>query len=279
VQAKNQILFKENDEFVATQFGMVKRDAEIPTEEVAPKFLETQDYKAKNFALTSDFLNVLYSDKAIAAEIDRIVSTELAQRIFELEEKNKITLQSRLAELEEIQKAEVESKRREGLEQGLREGKIKADLDSKSERERWTVEVEELKEAMKKWTDGFHTEREALLNEHKVYWLELISIVMRKFLVPHSGQIKAGIEDWFNHQLDVFKSEEKIKVLIPPHQFECLQKNRIETNIAGLEFVQEPALKNNEFKVETRSGGVFFSAEEQVQRLGQMIKDMFTTGD
>ncbi|MBM4304110.1 MAG: hypothetical protein FJ112_07255, partial [Deltaproteobacteria bacterium] len=99
MQAKNQTLFKDNEEFVATQFDTVKREAEIPSEGVIPRFLETQDYKAKNFALTSDFLNVLYSDKAIAAEIDRIVSTELAQRIFELEEKNKITLQSRLAEL------------------------------------------------------------------------------------------------------------------------------------------------------------------------------------
>ena len=271
--AKTQNLSDLEENFIQTQFGKTN-----PTPPVREEFVSEKDYNPDAFSIPADFWSALTADKCVAKEIERIISQEVQKRADQFESKIAEVLKTRLVELEHTQKTLSEQKEKEGYEagfqKGLQEGNLKSETDYQALKIGLAQEVEVLKNEMRNWIQGFIDEKEKLLNVHQQHWIRALSHLLKKFLVKNSGQIEVGIQKWIETQVVNFRSEEKLKVFIPESQFKSISKLEISAVSPELEFIKDLSLKDNEFRIESSSGGIFFSASEQLNQLETMVEDI-----
>lgn len=271
--AKTQNLYNSQEEFVPVQFETKALEKPIPQEEPQSVFAEKQEIKLDIFSLPTDFWSNLTSDKGVAQEIEKIIAQEVESRVKVFELKNAEVLQEKLVELELQQKDASEKKQKEGFEAGFQEGTRRAQEEFESQKQKWISECEALKSDMNQWVKGLIEEKHALLTAHEGDWLKGMSVLMKKFLVNQSGQVENGLKLWLENEISHFRSEEKLKILVPPVQFERLKKVGLSDSGEKLEVSPDSSLENNQFKVEAKSGGVFFSPDEQISKLEKLIAD------
>lgn len=271
--AKTQNLYNSQEEFVPVQFETKALEKPIPQEEPQSVFAEKQEIKLDIFSLPTDFWSNLTSDKGVAQEIEKIIAQEVESRVKVFELKNAEVLQEKLVELELQQKDASEKKQKEGFEAGFQEGTRRAQEEFESQKQKWISECEALKSDMNQWVKGLIEEKHALLTAHEGDWLNGMSVLMKKFLVNQSGQVENGLKLWLETEISHFRSEEKLKILVPPVQFERLKKVGLSDSGEKLEVSPDSSLENNQFKVEAKSGGVFFSPDEQISKLEKLIAD------
>lgn len=286
--AKTQNLFSENTEFVPVQFEVSTVKVEEPalespqegaqetfqlsqysdgiqsTESNQKVFSESQATKPDFFVLPSNIWSTLRSDSAFAEEIEKVIVQEVEKRV-------ESAVANRLAEVEPIH---VAQKQKEGFESGYGEGKKKADDEYSALKADLISQVELIKSELHGNLQSFLNEKQALLMSHQASWLEALSILMKKFLVKNAGQIEAGIQQWLKTEVSNFKSNEKLKLHIPESQFDRLEKMEIYLSANEFEFVKDISLKSNEFRVETKSGGAFFSAEVEMKKLDDLLRQI-----
>lgn len=277
--AKTQNSYNTEEEFVLTQFESTSNLAPKIPEPVKAEFSKGQEYKPDVFALPPEFWSRLNSDHGVASEIERIIAAEVEKRYQVIESQNGEVLKRRLNELEETQKVQLEIVKKEAFEKGIQEARIKGAQDFENEKQEWIAQVECLKKEMATWSEKLIEEKQQLLGSHQKDWLMAFSKLLKRFLVNHSGQIENGIGQWLETQVAQFKSEEKIKLFVPKEQFERLQKSTVSPVSATFEVLLDPALAANSFRVESQSGGCFFSPEEQISQLEKIISDSLNSGE
>jgi flagellar biosynthesis/type III secretory pathway protein FliH len=279
-------LFSENTEFVPVQFEVstVKIENPAPVEpqgEVHETFQsaqyndgtqssqakekvfsESQTTKPDFFVLPSSLWATIKSDSAFAEELEKVIAQEVEKRVAS-------AVANRLAEVEPVH---VAQKQKEGFETGYGEGKKKAEDEYSNLKADLISQVELIKSELHGNLQSFLNEKQSLLMSHQASWLDALSILMKKFLVKNAGQIEAGIQQWLKTEVSNFQSNEKLKLHIPESQFERLEKMEIYLSATEFEFVKDVSLKNNEFRVETKSGGAFFSADVEMKKLDDMLR-------
>lgn len=283
--AKTQNLSSENTEFVPVQFEVsaVKVESPAPVEpqgedpeafhpsqyndggpssqNIEKVFSESQTTKPDFFELPSSLWASIRSDSAFAEQLEKVIAQEVERRVGS-------AVANRLAEVEAVH---VAQKQKEGFETGYTEAKKKVEDEYSAVKAELISQVELAKSELHENLKTFLNQKHELLINHQATWLDALSTLMKKFLVKNAGQIEAGIEQWLQNEISNFKSNEKLKLYIPESQFDRLEKMEIALSANEFEFIKDINLKSNEFKVETKSGGAFFSASDEMKKLEELL--------
>ncbi len=286
--AKIQNLFNLEDEFTPTQFSLgeikskplvtasIKAEGEDPflfpthsskesnSFEKRLVFTKEQEKKANFFILPSHLWSTLQSDESFAAEIRKVIDREVEQRI---EKQSSEAIAKRLAEAELVITSKTAEKEKEGYEAGLLESKTKSNAD----RTEFLRDAEELKKDLQQCIQNVIQEKQKLLDQHQRVWIDALSILMKKFLIKNAGQVEVGIQNWLQTQVTNFSAIEKLKLFIPESQFERMEKMGISPLATEFDLMKDKNLNNGEFRVEAKSGGLFFSSQQEMKKLEDLL--------
>lgn len=253
--AKIQNSFENDEEFSPTDFGSTEKAG-------APKEGFKED-KPEFFSVSSQVWETIQSDKDFASEIRKVIDLEVDKRVAQAEAK-------RLAEIEPVIAQKLIEKEKEGFETGLK----KAASELESEKAELRKQIQEVTLILQQQIKNIISEKQRLLEEHQRNWLEAISLVMKKFLVKNAGRIEAGLSHWLETQVSNFSSIEKLKVFIPEAEFRKIKNCDMATDLANFEILKDAKLNEGEFRVESKSGGIFFSAQDEMNKLEDLLTDL-----
>jgi len=255
VLAKIQNSFENDEEFSPTDFGSTEKAA-------TPKEGFKKD-KPEFFSVSSQVWETIQSDKDFAAEIRKVIDLEVEKRVAQAEAK-------RLAEIEPVIAQKLIEKEKEGFEIGLK----KAACELENEKTELRKQAQEASLLLQQQVKNIISEKQRLLEEHQRNWIDAISLLMKKFLVKNAGRIEAGLSHWLETQVSNFSSLEKLKVFVPEAEFRKIKNSDIVTDLANFEILKDAKLLEGEFRVESKSGGIFFSAQDEMNKLEDLLADL-----
>ncbi len=182
-------------------------------------------------------------DPALKSEFDREV-TKRAQELL-------------LNEAAPQRKILFDEAKKEGYEQGLREGKAKSD---------------EVCQRLNVLGESLVREKESLLRDHEKIWCDAIEYLMRRFLVPLSAERLQSLGDWIEESIGELAKEAKIQVALPCEVF--AQVKDVVPPVKW-EWTEDPSLKPTDLRVEIKGGGIFFSPDVQWQKFEAKLNEVF----
>lgn len=207
------------------------------------------------FSLHPTLWTILGRDPQLSKEIDRRVSDLVESRVRELAE-------AKVGEASESLLAQAKADAARVMEEARTEGRAQGALEVREKVKAAALRMEavcaEVIEAKTK-----------LMREHEREWCLAMKHLLKRFLVPRSAEIVAGLGSWIEESLGLYASTHKIKVFVTPSEFDAL--SAVATSGGHWELIRDPALKEGEVRCESGGAGVFFSPEEQTRVLDEIV--------
>lgn len=253
--AKTQNLFKTDEEFTPVEF--------VAKEQTAASRPAFGSEEPEFFVLASKVWEMIQSDKEFAAELDKVIAIEVEKRIVSVEK-------ARLAACEVTIAQRMVEKENEGFEVGLK----RAEIEVEKAKAELIKEVEIVKLDLRQQIQNVISEKQRILDEHQRVWLKALSTILKKFLVQNAGRIEAGIHHWLETQVSNFSAVEKLNIFVPEAEYLRLEKMAFSKNFSEFEILKDSKLNSGEFRIESKSGGVFFSAEQEMKKLDDLLVEM-----
>jgi flagellar biosynthesis/type III secretory pathway protein FliH len=194
----------------------------------------------------------LTTDPLLKVELDRLVEERIGSEIRarvaagEKELREKITLEAR--------------------EAGLLEAKAQAAASADALRTELDAICRQVLDASKSRTE-----------RHETVWIQALSLLLKRFLVPNDAQVVERIQRWLRESLEDVAKGAAVDVFLSPEQYQRLS--------AGLgksgphwKWHSDPSLNEGEIRCETDQGGVVFSPGEQWERLDRIVRETLGEG-
>lgn len=255
VLAKTQNLFNNEDEFIPVEFKSTAKDSK-PEPAFTPE-------KPEFFVLSSKIWQTIQSDKDFAAEIEKVITSEVERRLSKL-------AAVRLSECEVVIAQRQVQMEQEGFDAGLK----RAEVELEKAKSELRAEVDCVKSGLKQQIENLVLEKQRILNEHQGVWLQAFSSLLKKFLVKNAGRIEAGLTTWLETQVSNFSSTEKLKVFIPESEFKKWELWGVAELATQYEISKDNKLKEGEFRIESKSGGLFFSSQHEMEKLDDLLAEL-----
>jgi flagellar biosynthesis/type III secretory pathway protein FliH len=214
----------------------------IVLDPVSGETMPPEEPPKEEFGLPAPFWDWLSADSELRRDFDVMIET-----------KAKARLEEKFASL----KAEVELKARE---EGHLEGMKQANESLHEALQR----IEQVCAAVLK-------DKESLLRAHESDWCRAFSHLLKRFLVPNDERIVRNIEGWLTEGLSQFAESARIKIFLAESDWDHLAPALDSLGKQKWEILKDGALAVGEIRCECEGGGVFFSSQEELQKLESWI--------
>jgi len=108
-----------------------------------------------------------------------------------------------------------------------------------------------------------------LMRDHEREWVSALGHVLKRFLVKRQTEIISSIGTWVEDSLGVYAEQHKVKVYLAAGDFKTF--SALGTSGRHWEFAMDPSLTEGDLRCECAGAGVFFSAEEQLKKLEELV--------
>ncbi len=202
------------------------------------------EVKKAKFHLPSSFWAAIQTDPALKAEWDQRVDAR-AREILE-------------SEAAPQKQAILEEARKQGIAQGLEEGKQRA---------------QEICDRLEAIATGVVKEKEALLHSHERVWCQTLSRTAQRFLAPLSPERLSSLQGWLEEGIGELAKSGKIRVLVSPSVL--AQLGELATgSMPHWEWAADPNVKDGDLRVELEGGGLLFSSQDQSEKIDAKLKEI-----
>ena len=213
----------------------------------SPSQFESEMPSQSRFEFGSTFWDALNGDPTFKENLEHIIEKRV---------------EGRIAKEAERVLAEV---KRKGYEEGLQEG-LAASVSA----------YEGIKNMLSRLTEQMLSEREKLLHQHEKLWCEAFLHLLKRFLVPKSGEIVACIREWIVDSIKEYSTKGKIKIRLSPGVSGLVSQVMSPTPEDRWKIIPDKTLNENEISCEViDGGGIFHSQSHELKELEKRIHEFY----
>lgn len=215
-------------------------------ESIRPFQIDAVSELSQSFGLPEVFWNWVKDDPEVSLQLEAIIEARVRDRL-----KIKET-------------AAIEAAREKGRAEGIELGRA----DAKVAVEEELLRLDHLFESVMR-------QKSSLMLDHEKSWIAALGHLLKRFLVPGRELALSEIDIWMREGLSNFEEKGKVRLHLSDEDFRRLESIIHQLPHGNWELVKDNQLQPGEVRCETGSGGLFFSTQEEMNRLFETI-DRFT---
>ena len=209
----------------------------------APIINAKKDAAPARFSLSRAFWDTLDSDSQVKAEFDRLVETR-ARAIID-------------GEASPQRDAIFASAKKQGLEQGLSEGREQA---------------AKINNDLQSIVKQIASEKVTLVRAHEETWCSAIAHLARRFLIPLTPERLKDLKAWIEESIGDLSKQAKVRVALAPAVLDRVKTASLD--VTQWDWVADEALAETDFRVELEGGGLLFSPKAECEKLDAKLQEV-----